>query len=62
MTKKTGLGGAYSEIIVAKPFEVTTESYQEQGCYDTIDKAIANAKYIMTRFARACLYMNKYST
>ena len=61
MAEKTGLGGAYSEIIVAKPFEVTTESYQEQGCYDTIDKAIANAKYIMTRFARACLYMNKYS-
>ena len=51
----------FSDIIVAKPYEIATETYQEQGCYNSIDKAIAHAKYIMTRFARACLYIKKTS-
>ena len=59
MDEKKYLGGTYSDIIVAKPYEIATETYQEQGCYDTIDRAIAHAKYIMTRFARACLYIEK---
>ncbi len=55
------LGGSYSDIIIAEPFEICTETYQEQGAYSTKDEAQKHAKYILTRFARALLYMNKHS-
>ena len=55
------LGGSYSNIIIAEPFEICTETYQEQGVYSTKDEARKHAKYILTRFARALLYMNKHS-
>lgn len=55
------LGGSYSDIIIAEPFEICTETYQEQGAYSTKDEARKHAKYILTRFARALLYMNKHS-
>lgn len=61
MDEKAGLGGAFSDIIIGYPNEITTESFQEQGGYDSLEKAQFHAKYIMTRFARACLYVNKYS-
>jgi len=61
MDEKAGLGGAYSDIIIGKPFEIVTESFQEQGIYDEYEKAFYHAKYILTRFARACLYVNKFS-
>lgn len=61
MDVKAGLGGAFSDIIVGKPFEISTESFQEQGLYDEERQALFHAKYILTRFARACLYINKYS-
>lgn len=55
------LGGSYSDIIIAEPFEICTETYQEQGAYSTKDEARKHAKYILTRFARALLYINKHS-
>ena len=55
------LGGSYSNIIIAEPFEICTETYQEQGAYSTKDEARKHAKYILTRFARALLYINKHS-
>ncbi len=58
---KNYLGGAYSDIIIAEPYDITTETYQEQGCYDHLDLAQKHAKYILTKFARALLYFNKYS-
>lgn len=61
MDVKAGLGGAFSDIILGKPFEISTESFQEQGSYDDERHAFFHAKYILTRFARACLYINKYS-
>jgi superfamily II DNA or RNA helicase len=61
MDEKAGLGGAFSDIIIASPNEVCTESFQEQGTYSTFEKASYHAKYLMTRFARALLYLNKYS-
>lgn len=61
MSEGSGLGGAYSDIIVACPYEVVTETYQEQGPYNTLQEAKFHAKYIMTKFARALLYLNKHS-
>lgn len=61
MSEKTGLGGAYANVIVAKPFEACTETYQESGCFDDIETCIKHAKYLMTKFARAALYVNKIS-
>lgn len=55
------LGGAYSDIIIAKPGDIATETYQEQGCYRNINLTKRHAKYIMTKFVRALLYKNKHS-
>lgn len=57
----TGLGGAYSDIIIAGPGVATTETWQESGSFDTFDMAKKHAKYLMTKFARALLYFNKHS-
>ena len=61
MSEKTGLGGAFSDVIIANPFESCTETYLESGCFNTYDDAKKHAKYLMTKFARALLYMNKTS-
>lgn len=61
MSEETGLGGAYSDIIIARPYEICTETFQESGCFDTYDLAEKHAKYLMTKFVRALLYLNKYS-
>jgi hypothetical protein len=61
MSEQAGLGGAYSDIIIAKPYEIVTETYQEQGLFVTIADAKKHAKYLMTKFARALLYLNKHS-
>lgn len=61
MSATAGLGGAFADIIVAKPYEICTETYLESGCFDNIDKAQKHAKYLMTRFARAMLFVNKTS-
>lgn len=56
-----GLGGAYSDIIIAGPDVATTETWQESGIFDDFDTAQKHAKYLMTKFARALLYFNKHS-
>jgi hypothetical protein len=61
MSEGSGLGGAYSDIIIASPNVVTTETWQESGCFENIEQARKHAKYLMTRFARALLYVNKHS-
>ena len=61
MSESAGLGGAYANIIIAKPNEICTETYQESGCFDTIDMAKKHAKYLLTKFARALLYVFKIS-
>lgn len=55
------LGGAYSDIILAKPFEICSETYLESGTFDDKETAIKHAKYLMTRFFRALFYLNKHS-
>lgn len=56
-----GLGGAYSDIIIAGPNVATTETWQESGAFDEFDTAQKHAKYLMTKFTRALLYFNKHS-
>lgn len=61
MNENVGLGGAYSNIIIGSPYEACTETYLESGCFDSLIKARYHAKYLMTKFLRALLYVNKYS-
>ena len=61
MSEKTGLGGAFSDIIIASPSEVCTETYVVSGEFDDFETAQKHAKYLMTKFARALLYLNKHS-
>lgn len=56
------LGGAYADIIVAKPGELCfDDTYLVSGPFESMEKALYHAKYLLTTFARALLYINKYS-
>lgn len=61
MSEDSGLGGAYSDIIIASPNVATTETWQESGQFENFEQAKKHAKYLMTRFTRALLYINKHS-
>lgn len=58
---KNYLGGAYSDIILAKPNEICTETFLEYGDFETFDLAKKASKYLMTKFLRALLFLNKFS-
>lgn len=60
-SKGVGLGGAFADIIIANPKDVTTETFTEPGNFKDFDTAKKHAKYLMTRFVRALLYVNKHS-
>ena len=55
------LGGAYADIIVATPGEICTENFIESGSFDNFELACKHAKYLMTKFCRALLYLNKFT-
>lgn len=57
--EKKYLGGSYADVIVAGPYEAASETFQETGNFETKEMAIKHAKYIITPFARACLYETK---
>lgn len=57
----SGLGGAFADIIIARPGDIATETFTEPGHFDDLDTARKHAKYLMTRFTRALLYANKHS-
>ncbi len=61
MSESKYLGGAYSDVVVAAPYDVCTETYQESGCFNDKETAVKHAKYLMTNFARAALYNRKIS-
>lgn len=61
MSENVGLGGAFADIIIARPYLICTETYLESGCFNDKETAYKHAKYLMTKFARACLYVNKHS-
>lgn len=54
------MGGAYGDIILALPYELSTESFLENGCFDDIDSARKHAKYIISKFVRALIFVRKY--
>ena len=58
---KAGLGGTYANIILGKPNEICTETFLETGCFEDFYMAQYHAKYLMTKFLRALLYINKFS-
>jgi len=55
------IGGAYANIGIAKPNEVCTASYIESGAFESFEIAKKHAKYLMTRFLRALLFLDKFS-
>ena len=59
MSENIGLGGAYGDIIIAIPNEICTQTYIVSGCFDNKITAVKHAKYIMTNFVRALLYVKK---
>lgn len=62
MDEKSGfLGGSYSELICAKPFDCCSEMYIEVGPFKD-EKETENAcKYFNTKFFRAVFYKRKLS-
>lgn len=52
---------AFSDIIIWLPNEACTETYLESWCFDDYETAKKHAKYLMTKFCRALLFMNKTS-
>lgn len=54
------LGGVYSNIIIAGPTDLCTESYLECGKCTSFDEVKKHAKYCMSKFARALLLNNKF--
>ena len=61
MDEKKYYGGTFSDIIIGYPSECCTETYLESGGFDTKFFAVCHAKYLLTKFARALLYLNKYT-
>ena len=59
--EKHYLCGTFADIIIAFPNESCTETYLESGCFEDYETAKKHAKYLMTKFARALLYVNKTS-
>jgi len=56
------LGGAYADIMIAKPGDLCfDDTYLVAGPFDTYLEAVYHAKYLLTHFARALLYINKFS-
>lgn len=56
------LGGAYADIFVAQPKTLCyDDTFLVAGPFNTFSKAKFYAKYLMTKFARALLFVNKYS-
>lgn len=61
MAANIGLGGSYSSICVASPGDVCSETFIEFGPFASRDEAIKAAKYFMTKFFRALLFLAKDS-
>ena len=61
MSQSIGLGGSYSDICLARPGDVCAETFIEFGPFATRDEAYMMAKYFMTKFFRACLFLAKTS-
>jgi len=61
MSRGLGLGGSYSNICLARPGDACTETFIEFGPFTNQAEALKMAKYFMTKFFRACLFLAKTS-
>lgn len=61
MATNIGLGGSYSNICVASPGDVCSETFLEFGPFASQQETIKAAKYFMTKFFRALLFLAKDS-
>ncbi len=61
MSDSIGLGGSYANICVARPGDVCSETFIEFGPFSNHDETIKMAKYFMTKFFRALLFLAKDS-
>ena len=61
MSENAGLGGSWSNIILGLKNTACTETFNEIGPFDSKNQALFCAKYVMTKFARSLIYMNKLS-
>lgn len=61
MATNIGLGGSFSNICVAKPGDACSETFIEFGPFASQAEAINAAKYFMTKFFRALLFLAKDS-
>jgi len=61
MSERIGLGGSYANICVARPGDVCSETFIEFGPFKNQNEAYRMAKYFLTKFFRALLYLAKTS-
>lgn len=61
MSPAVGLGGSYSNLCVARPGDACAETFIEFGPFASQDETIRIAKYFLTKFFRACLFLAKTS-
>lgn len=61
MSRTAGLGGAYSNINLAKPYDACSETFLEFGAFGTQEEAYKMSKYFLTKFFRALLFLGKDS-
>lgn len=59
MSKTAGLGGSYAKIFIGRPMDVCTMTYTVCGSFATEEQAIYQGKYMLTKFFRALLFLNK---
>lgn len=61
MSLNIGLGGSYSNICLARPGDACAETFIEFGPLANQENAYKMAKYFLTKFFRACLFLAKTS-
>ena len=59
LSVSAGIGGAYADVMIASPNEVCSYSYNVCGVSENRDKAVYTAKYLLSKFLRAMLSINK---
>lgn len=61
MSKTAGLGGSYSNIGIAQPGDICSETFIEFGPFKSGEETRKMAKYFLTKFFRALLFLAKDS-
>ena len=59
LSQSAGIGGAYADVMIASPNEICSYSYNVCGISENKEGAIFAAKYLLTKFLRAMLAINK---